>query len=499
MIPLVFLGLFGCYASLSPGEIAGVGYTAEEIRSGNRILAIAGAVLKDRAVPPMEWSRHGPLPVLFDLPFLMLGSAVHSQDRVLSMQPVLFTALLATVLFVWLRRLTSPGMSFLITLAGAFGTMLWPYAYIGLETKQSLFLLLAGYLGLAGGGIRGWARILLFSVCCGLAVSLKSTGVALFPAIAYLVYVQFRPEKRVPPWPMVAAALVIGVIWAGAAVGRQPFWDAFGGSFAALRPWLIDHPLYYFANLLGIFGSPTKGLFFFAPVLVLSLYAVPQICRTHRDTGIFVLLAVSGMAAELAILRGFADELWGPRYMHSAVAPLLVSIGAARPRFQLRREAPLIALAAVGVWISFLGAFSSYGRLYVAAAQTGQNNLEWLMGDSIWNHARFNARLLEVWRDGGGQVRWTPSHGWMFVAPPGPPRDKSIDLRELASPQSFLLRYWPVVPKQGSHLAMFVAFVSALVAGLTSLLLAGWITAKESQAVAVQGRSGAFVKSRHPP
>jgi hypothetical protein len=41
--------------------------------------------------------------------------------------------------------------------------MLWPYAYIGLEPKQSFFVLFAGYLALANGKIRTWPRLILFS------------------------------------------------------------------------------------------------------------------------------------------------------------------------------------------------------------------------------------------------------------------------------------------------------------------------------------------------
>lgn len=113
-----------------------------------------------------------------------------SPDFVLSFQPVLLTAGIVTFLYLWLRKLCSPKVSLLLTFTGAFGTMLWPYAYISLETKLSFFLVLAGYLGLAGGSIRGWTRLLLFAISCGLAVTSNpqaSFFVVLIPAIAYLV------------------------------------------------------------------------------------------------------------------------------------------------------------------------------------------------------------------------------------------------------------------------------------------------------------------------
>src|SRR5271157_3025652 len=142
---ILFFALCGCYLSLSPGSIAGQGYAGEEIDSGLRMLEVVTARLKGHTVPAMVWSRHGPVPVLFDLPFLKLGKLLVSPDFVLSFSPALFTAGLLTILFLWLRKVCTPGMSLFLTLTAAWGTMLWPYAYIGLETKQSFFLLLAGY------------------------------------------------------------------------------------------------------------------------------------------------------------------------------------------------------------------------------------------------------------------------------------------------------------------------------------------------------------------
>jgi len=193
---ILFAGLVGCYASLSPGSIAGQGYAAEEIDSGLRMLAMANALVKGHPVPEMVWSRHGPLPVLFDLPFLKLGKLFVSPDFALSFSPILFTAGLLTLLFLWMRKLCSPAMSLFLVTTAAFGTMLWPYAYIGLETKQSFFVLLAGYLALAEGKIRSWPRWLLFAAACALAISVKGTGITLAPVIAYLLYIQCRDDWR---------------------------------------------------------------------------------------------------------------------------------------------------------------------------------------------------------------------------------------------------------------------------------------------------------------
>ena len=472
---LLFLGLFGFYLSLSPGSIAGQGYVGEEMQSGERMLAVANAWLKGRPIPPMLWSRHGPVPVLFDLPFIKLGKMFVSPDFMLSFQPALLTAALLTILYLWLRKLCSPRMGLLLTLSGAFGTMLWPYAYISLETKQSFFVLLAGYLALSDGKIRGWPRLLLFAATCGLAMSVKSTGIVLGPVIAYLLYVQFGDDWHSRRAQASVVVLVIGTVWAVGALGTHFYWGPLGGGNASLRPWLIDSPFQFFSNAIGIFGSPTKGLFVYAPVLLVSLYAIPRAFRTHRQMTIFVLLLTACNVVFLSILTFPAGDAWGPRYMHVAIAPLLLCIGAAWPSFQWRRGVGLVALAAIGVAISFLGTFYYYGLQDFAAKDAGQNTLEWVTGDPDWDQVVFNARLFRVWLQGGtAPVVWTPKHIWEWSPPPDAPPWKSVDLRKYCQPQSFMVRLWNV-PKNGAVLVIFLLYVGSLVLGL---LLLTWVVVR---------------------
>lgn len=479
---LLFLGLSGLYLSLSPGSMVGQGYVGdEEMPSGLRMLAVVNAWLKHLPVPPMLWSRHGPLPVLLDLPFIKLGKIFVSPDFMLSFQPVLLTAGLLTILYLWLRKISSPAMSLLLTLTGAFGTMLWPYAYISLETKQSLFVFLAGYLALADGKLRRWPQLLLFAVSCGLAMTMKSTGITLWPAIAYLVYVQFRGDWRSRRVQTLAAVLVIAGVWAFGAWGRNFYWGPKGGGASALRVWLTDSALQVFTNAIGVFGSPTKGLFVYAPVLLASIYAVPRAFRAHREIVIYTLLVTACTLGLISLLKSPTDEVWGCRYMHVAIAPLILCIGAAWPRFHWRRAVLLAALGLVGLVISFLGAFYYYGLLDAAAKQAGQNTLEWLTGDNVWNHIEFNARLFRVWfhtrlfpgwfHNGTAPVMWTPAHIWIWTPPADAPPWKSIDLQNFCQPQSFMVRFWHV-PKNGTDLAIFLFYVGSLVAGL---LLLAWV------------------------
>ncbi len=479
---LLFIALSGCYLSLSPGSIAGQGYGQEEIDSGLRILSIATAWMKGHPLPPMIWSRHGPVSLIFDLPFLKLGKSIISPDFMLSFEPALVTAALVTLLFLWLRKFCSPGVSLFLSLAAAFTTMLWPYAYIGLETKQSFFVFLAGYLALAGKEIRSWPRLLLFATVCGLALSTKSTGITLWPVVAYLVYEQFKNDWRARRVEILTVCLGIGAIWVLGHWGANHFWGPRGGGATNFRSWLIDSPLQFFINAIGVLGSPSKGFFVYSPLLLASLYAIPRAFRTRRPLTIFTLLVAGCALGFICLLTSPADEVWGARYMHVAIAPLVLIIGAAFPTFEWRRYAAIGLLCLVGLAISFLGALYYYGQIDFAASKADENVMQWLTGDSSWNPIEFDARLFRTWLSGnsGSPMTWTPQHTWVWVAPPDATPWRSIDLREFCQPQSFMLRFWRV-PKNGVVLRLFSTYVLFLMVGILGLIWVVLMTIQDQQ------------------
>jgi len=471
---LLLMGIFVSYLSMSPAGVQMNGYIAEEMNSAKRIMAIFNSWWKHRPIPDMAWSRHGPIPVLFDIPFIKLGKFAVSEDFVLSFQPVLCTALLLTVLFLWLRKVASPGVSLLITLMAAFGTMLWPYAYIGLETKQSLFVMLAGYLGIGCGRIGRWPRAILFGVVCGLAVTLKSSGVILLPMVAGLIYEQYKDDWRSRRGQTLIVVLIVVAFCAIDFLGRKFFWDPGGSSAQTLRDWSVRSPFQFLSNVLGNFGSPTKGLFLFAPILLCSLWAIPRIWRTYRSMTIFTLLVTGFMTMLISTLLVTADEVWGTRYMHVAIAPLSLCIGAAWPRLNWRTHVPLAALGALGVAISFLGAFYYYGSRSSAMYAGGQNTMEWIAGDSVWNEVAFDARAFNVWIEGCTEASpWTPKHIWVWELPPGTPPWKTIDMRTYCRPQSFLLQHWSE-PLQGSLLSVLRMYLFCIIAGPLLLAAVVW-------------------------
>jgi hypothetical protein len=478
---ILFASLSLCYTALAPGTTSARGYVDMDLLAGLRILESFNAWVKGRPVPPLIATKHGPLPLIVGLPFIKFGKLYISTDFIMSLQAVLVTAAMLTVLYLWLRKLCSPGISLILAIIGAFTTMLWPYAYVGLETNQSFFVFLAGYLGLANGTLRSWPRVLLFSLAAACAIGMKSTGIVFAPAILYLIYVQFRDDWRARRAQLVTVIFVIGSIFGLNYLGWRVFWNGIGGGVAQLSGWLIDSPIQFFINIIGLFGSPTKGLFVFAPVLLLVVYAVPRVFRTNPEITIFALLVTSCIAGFLALLTVSGDEVWGPRFLHVTITPLLLLIGIAWPRFRLKAHIPMLLLAAFGFVVSFLGAFFYYGNRMSAAADADQNTIQWFAGDNVWNEVVFNAQVFRLWLKGGTDpVPWTPVHIWAWSPPEGFKGWKTVNLRDYARPQSFLLQMWDV-PLEGPARSIFRVCALSLLFGPVLLVFVLIRTMKEQQ------------------
>ena len=72
-----------------------------------------------------------------------------------------------------------------------------------------------------------------------------------------------------------------------------------------------------------------------------------------------------GPRGVLSFLEMWSDETWGPRYLHSALGPLVLCFAASRRSrpLHLRTEAPLAAAVLLGLGVSFLGTLFYYGSL----------------------------------------------------------------------------------------------------------------------------------------
>lgn len=460
--PRKLLFLFFCsvallYLAFSPATIEGMGYYGENLAAADQLLTGLFNFIQRRPLTPLTWTRHGGLELLFELPFtlvsrLCFGASIKWAGRVLALQPILATALLMTLVLAWTRRLTGDWRnSYAVALAGAFATMLWPYAYIGLETTQSVCLLAAGYLALGRPARKTWLEVFIFAGCCASVLALKLTGLFLLPAVGYLGYCYFSVEgfnRRVTK--IVTSLVLIAGIFSWNYYLKEIYWTHNPiGSAELLAGLLVDGPMVWLAQALSFFGSSNKSLLIFAPVTVIGLIGLPRAYRAQPRLVLFALLVLGGLVSGFSLMKVWTEETWGPRYLHAAIAPLLVCLAASQS-ISGRPHKPRFVLAAatlLGLLVTVPGVLIAYTSLHQAATRSNRATLTAIQYDPAFNHVRFNYRLLRLWlaaQFGGARQPslWPPPQSWWFDKPTDAASDKVVDLREWATPQPALMREW---------------------------------------------------------
>jgi hypothetical protein len=506
-----FLALSAFYLSFTPGTVKGMGYNLENIIAADQITTNLVNLVIQRPLAPVDWTRHGFLELLFVLPFVIASKVIFDSSldwigRVMVFQPILFTSLSLVVTFLWIRRLTgSLAWSYSLSLTAGVATMLWPYAYIGLETTQSFFVILSAYLALATEKRLSLLRLLIFGFACGAAISVKSNGIFLTPAIIYLIYCYFFRGDKSPlsalrmyaPGIILVIAIVASVYFANRHYSSKYWEGAYGGGSGYFFSLLADNPIRMAFQLLSYFGSANKSLLLYAPVTALGLFTLPRAYRSDPRIVIFAVLALAGMAGGFSLTYMWADETWGPRYLHEAILPLTICFASAKTiagetdsEFRWRREVPLLAAAILGAVISFLGSFFYYGSLHNAAIKVSQPALESLQHDPRLNHIEFNARLLKIWvgnRFGmADNPEYWPSHyNWWFQKPSDITEEKSFDLRLLATPLPLVAKGWErsYSISLNQYRALRSLLFCALVLGIGLFVYLARLSSRDSQAL----------------
>jgi hypothetical protein len=444
-----FCALAAFYYSLSPGAIAGLGYNRENLNASDQIASniIEWATLHP-ATTQVEWPRHGFLELIFEVPFLLtsrilFGGTFEWSDTTLAVQPIVVTALLCTLIFVWVQRITSSlSWAYVLGLTAGVSTMLWPYAYMGLETTQSLFLLLCGYLAIESEAKKSWPRVLMFAFSCAMAIGVKLNGILLVPAVGFLMLCYFRRgssgngKLSLAQWrKCFVALLIVTSLFVSNVYIRSLFFADKGGSMQYLR-YLVDGPSRCGLHSFSFLCSPNKGLIVFAPVTVLCLAGISKAYLDNQRIVVFALLTLIGLAGGFSLIYIWADETWGPRYLHAAIAPLIICFAVTRKArtFRFGKEIPLLMLAVLGTIISFLGIIIPYTVLHRAATESSRSSLETLQYDTNWNHPLFNLRLLRarLFSDPPDSETWPPDPHWWFEQPVDASASKKVNLRQLA-------------------------------------------------------------------
>src|SRR5262249_14292406 len=149
------------------------------------------------------------------------------------------------------------------------------------------------------------------------------------------------------PQLLVTSSIVAGILWFGY-WSQKLYWAPLGGGANNIRPWMIHSPFQLLPNAIGLFGSPTKGVFLYAPILLVSIFCIARAFRLNRHVAVFTVLLGACVVGFMSLMTFGSDEVWGPRYMHPLIPLFVLCIGAAWPKFEWRRHFPVVIFAVVG-------------------------------------------------------------------------------------------------------------------------------------------------------
>lgn len=301
------------------------------------------------------------VPVYF-LPVRLFGGDSWTLVNLLAkLSATLFAALAVLCVYLALTRLTRPPVAVGIALVYGFGTSTWSISSQGLwgHGPAQLFMAAALYCALRG-----------------------ETASRFYDAVGLLVGLMLASRLQTAPIGATLLAYVLhrsrvhgtrATLWTGLTV--LPFlvynWWTFGspwGAYAQVNQlhaefdhvdgiWLT--PLGQ--GLLGLLFSPSRGLFVYSPVLLLTVVGMVLAVRDHRRV-VFGYLG-AGLVVSLVVLSKYSvwwgGHSFGPRYLTDLLPLLVMFLAPAWERFEHVRpaRAGLVVLFVVSLVVQLVGVF----------------------------------------------------------------------------------------------------------------------------------------------
>ena len=345
---IAFLYLFSTSRERPWGDATPIWEVADSIVHSHNLYA------KTRWPPGLQNGKNGKLYGLAPL----LQSAIHVPGAALQrriaerwpsywqitwrftshLAPTLLGTLSCVLFFGLCRRLgMRPIPTAASTLALAFATSVWVYSrYPYSETLQ-----LACFTGFFAKLLDvhespTWRQSVLLGVWAGLLVNAKP--VFLLSGIGAGLFLMWELRRNWRALALVALVSVASAFPFGAAylyynylrwgsIYSTGYGLAFAGSGVSSAPVGILHesPL---VGLYGMFLSPGKSVFLYCPPLLVALYGFFRFTKRFRYVVLAMVLTVMPVLYLHAQMISWAgDYAWGPRYMTSALAVLLLPAG----------------------------------------------------------------------------------------------------------------------------------------------------------------------------
>jgi len=283
-------------------------------------------------------NRSGYAQITLETPFVWLGYQIdkklgHDKNIIARLLVEFYNpfiaAVIVTTLFLTLLLFTNYTRSYLITGVFAFGTMIFPYALIGMEPTSVMSLALSIYF-LFNYGKNGKNIHLFLS---GLAYSslFFSKAYYFITGLAFVYYLyslsfeknKFSFKKFIHQGLILASPLLIVFplyVW-GNLVSFNKY---IGGQYnVAEEVFGGEHFIFGIYGLLLSFG---KSFFIYNAVILLSVIFFKRFYLKYKKEAIFILIYTVFLLGFVSRTHWWSDETWGPRYLLSLAFVLIIPL-----------------------------------------------------------------------------------------------------------------------------------------------------------------------------
>ncbi len=279
------------------------------------------------------YSKYAPGQSFLGLPFYAFGKLFPNAAEAvtpigtpfLPLIPVLFamatgslmTILAALGVYGSARRLgfseRTAGLLFIIY---GVGTLAWPYAKTFYNEPSTACALIGMIYFSVGFGQTGSAREgLAAGLCCGLAVLLRATSIVFAPIL--FLYLLRRWRAWLLPAVGVAAGAGLTLLYNAARFGN-PLESGYEPGFGR-APW---------EALLGYVVSPSRSIFLFNPILLLTIPGVVLFFRRARfETVYLAALALAPVGVYSAWWAWDGGASLGPRFLIPSIPVAVLFLG----------------------------------------------------------------------------------------------------------------------------------------------------------------------------
>lgn len=324
-----------------------------------------------RGIDGRLYSKYGLGQSLAAVPFYLLGkylakllplpfAEAYTKKFFVSMLNPVITALTCMLLYAFGIKLGySRKLAILIAFIFGLGTMAWPYSQSFYSEPLTGLLLLATFYVLMKENLKT-KELLLAGVLFSGAIFTRAGSLVAFLAIVVYLALTSKKLHEVGLRVLLFSVPLFGVL---AVIFFYNFYRFGNPLQAGYQSEAFTTPLA--KGIYGLTLSPGRGIFWYNPLLILSLLGFSQLYRVHKEKALTFLVFILLHLLFYSKWGGWdGGWVWGPRFMLVIVPYLVIFSGVWISRLKSISVAILCILLLLSMAIQFSAVFVSPERYY---------------------------------------------------------------------------------------------------------------------------------------